>query len=92
MRIGSFTRLLGLELAFGLFLAIGPGPALAQTGAPAAGAAGAGAWRAGCQRDACGVRRKTAAGRAGRFLGGDPRTPVPSGRLCERERGMGKWF
>ena len=39
MRIGSFTRLLSLELAFGLFLAIGPGPALAQTDAPAAGAA-----------------------------------------------------
>ena len=39
MRIGSFTRLLGLELAFGLFLAIGPVPALAQTDAPTAGAA-----------------------------------------------------
>ena len=39
MRIGSFTRLLGLELAFGLFLAIGQVPALAQTDAPTAGAA-----------------------------------------------------
>jgi effector-binding domain-containing protein len=41
MRIGNFTRLLGLELAFGLFLAIlaiGPVvPAFAESAAPAAG-------------------------------------------------------
>lgn len=39
MRIGSFTRVPGLELVLGLFLAIGPAPALAQTNAPAAGTA-----------------------------------------------------
>jgi effector-binding domain-containing protein len=36
MRIGNFTCLPGLALAFGLFLAFGPSPALAQA-APAAG-------------------------------------------------------
>lgn len=39
MRIGSFIRVPGLELVLGLFLAIGPVPALAQTNAPAAGTA-----------------------------------------------------
>jgi effector-binding domain-containing protein len=37
MRIGNFTCLPGLALAFGLFLAMGPAPALAQATAPAAG-------------------------------------------------------
>jgi effector-binding domain-containing protein len=37
MRIGNFTCLPGIALAFGLFLAMGPAPALAQAAAPPAG-------------------------------------------------------
>jgi effector-binding domain-containing protein len=37
MSIGNFTCLLGIALAFGLFLAMGPAPALAQAAAPPAG-------------------------------------------------------
>ena len=81
MRIGSITRSLGVELAFGLFLAVlaaQPEPAFAQAPAAAPDAGGhAGPCLARRQRKTGSIhsrrdRLQTPAGGAGRRLGGDP--------------------